>query len=97
MIDEHKIKEKIKVSEFIKELRDYGYNYIESTKHTFLRLSEKQRKIYTEETLKKIIFDEIPLEVGLEKNGNYALIYNFNEGKNHLKILVSLTPMLSKP
>lgn len=92
MLDEHKIKEKIKVSDFIKEVRDYGEDYIESTIHTFIRLSEKQRKIYNEEFLKKIIFNETPLEVGREKNGNYALIYNFNAGKNFLKRLLALTP-----
>jgi hypothetical protein len=53
MLDEHRIIEKIKVSEFIKEVRDYGIDYIETTKHTFFRLEEKQRKIYTEETLKR--------------------------------------------
>ena len=92
MLDDHKTKEKIKVSEFIKKVKDYGENCIESTKHTFFRLNQKQRKIYTEEMLKKIIFNETPLEVIIQKNGNYAIIYNFNEGKNLLKILVSLTP-----
>ena len=92
MFDEHKIKGKIKISDFIKELRDYGYDYIETTKHTFIRLSEKQRKIYTEKVLKNILFNETPLEVHLQKNDNYALIYNFDENKKLLKILVSLTP-----
>ena len=92
MLDDHKIKEKIKVSKFIKEVRDYGSNYIEATEHTFIRLSQKQRKIYTEESLKKIIFNETPLEVSRQKNGNYALIYNFNNDKDLLKILVDLTP-----
>ena len=90
MLDEHKVTEKIKVSEFIKEVKEYGYDYIEATKHTFFRLREKQRKIYTEETLKKIIFNETPIEVGREKNGSYAIIYNFN--KDLLKIIVNLTP-----
>jgi len=92
MLDEHNLKEKIKVSEFIKKIKDYGENNIESTNHTFFRLNQKQRKIYTEEQLKTIIFNDIPVEVGVEKNGNYAVIYNFNEGKNRLKILLDLSP-----
>jgi hypothetical protein len=39
-----------------------------------------------------MIFNETPLEVGREKNGNYAIIYNFNDGKNLLKMIVNLTP-----
>ena len=92
MFDEHKVKEKIKVAEFVRKVKDYGIESIESTAHSFFRLSEKQRKIYTEESLKKIIFNEVPIEVGIEKNGNYALIYNFNAGKELLKILVNFSP-----
>ena len=79
MIDEHNIREKINVSKFIEKLNSYGYDNIEATKHTFFRLSEKQRKIYTEEKLKKIISTERPLEVSLQKNGNYAIIYNLKQ------------------
>ena len=93
MLDEHKVKDKIKVSKFTKELRELGYDYIEATGHTFIRLSQKQRKIYTEESLKKIIFNETPLEVSRQKNGNYALTYNYNEGKDLLKIFVDWTSL----
>jgi uncharacterized protein YfaP (DUF2135 family) len=91
MIEDHNIKEKIKVSEFIKKIKNYCEENIESTDHTFFRLNQKKRKIYTEKMLKTIVFNDIPLEVSIEKNGNYAVIYNFNEGKNKLKILLSLS------
>jgi len=44
MFDEHKLAEKIKISEFIKEVKDYGYDYIETTKHTFFRLRERDKE-----------------------------------------------------
>ena len=92
MLDEHNIKEKIKISEFVKKIKGYGKDNIESTTHTFFRLNQKKRKIYTEEMLKEILFNEAPLEVSIQKNRNYATIYSFNKGQNRLKILVSLTP-----
>ena len=91
MFEEHKIKEKIKISSFINRIKKYGYDNIEATAHTFFRLSEKQRKIYVEEKLKKIIFEEKPLEVSIQKNGNYAVIYTYDAEQKLLKILLDLS------
>ncbi|MBU2652470.1 MAG: hypothetical protein KKA81_16205 [Bacteroidetes bacterium] len=90
MLDEHKIGDKIKVSEFIKRVKQFGIGNIETTAHTFFRLSQRQRKIYTEDSLKEIVFNETPLEIGVEKNGNCAVIYNFDKGEALLKIIISL-------
>ncbi|MCK5624770.1 hypothetical protein KAI04_02930 [Candidatus Pacearchaeota archaeon] len=90
MIEEHKVKDKIKISIFLKKIKEYGYENIEATAHTFFRLSQKQREVYTEEVLKKIIFNEKPLEVSIQKNNNYAVIYLYKENKL-LKILLDLT------
>ncbi len=90
MFEEHKVKGKVKISIFLKKIEEYGYENIEATDHTFFRLSQKQREIYTEEVLKKIIFNEKPLEVCIQKNNNYAVIYLYKENKL-LKILLDLT------
>ncbi len=89
MFDEHKLKEKLKVSTFLRKIKEYGYDNIESTAHTFFRLSQKQRKIYTEEVLKNIIFNEKPIEVGIQNNDNYVPIYIWKENKI-LKIVLGL-------
>ena len=91
MFDEHKIKEKVKVSSFVKKIERYGHSNIETTTHTFFRLSEKQRKIYTEKDLKKIVFEDRPLEVSIQKNGNYAVIYTYDKEQKLLKVLLDLS------
>ena len=91
MLDEHKIEDKIKITTFIEKVKEYGYDNIESTDHTFKRISQKQRKIYTEEELKKIIFNQKPIEVGMQKNKNYAVLYSFKENR-YIKILLDPTP-----
>jgi hypothetical protein len=90
MFNEHKIKGKLKISEFSKLIIKYDDKNIEATGHTFFRLSEKQRKIYTEEELKKIISNDKPIEIGIQNNGNYSVIYNYKE--KYLKILLDFTP-----
>ena len=90
MLEEHKVDDKIKVVAFVERVKAYGYSNIESTNHTFKRLSQKQREVYTEEELKRIIFNEKPLEVGIQKNRNYVVIYNFRLNK-YIRILLDFT------
>lgn len=85
MFDEHKKDGKLKVSRFRESLAKFGEENLETTDHTFFRLSEKQRKIYTEKELKEIIFNNKPLEVIIQKNNNYAAIYNYKN--KFLKII----------
>ncbi len=91
MVREHSVDSKIKISKFMRKIKAYRYENIEATAHTFFRLSEKQRKIYTEKELKDIIFDSKPSEVAIQNNKNYAVIYIHQNGK-YLKILLDLTP-----
>jgi hypothetical protein len=85
MFEEHKKDGKLKISLFLDELNKYGIENIETTDHTFFRLSEKQRKIYNEDELKKVIINNKPIEVVIQKNNNYAAIYNYHN--NFLKII----------
>ena len=90
MLDEHKVVDKLKISTFVQKIKEYGYNNIEATNHTFVRLSSKQRKIYTEKNLKDILFYETPIDVSLQRNNNYAVVYLF-KGTKQLKIMLDLS------
>lgn len=88
MFNETKIEKRVDVEEFMKFIEAYCKEDVECTFHTFFRLSEKQRKIYTCNELKKILMQEKPFLVGIQHNGNYAVFYKY-ENKN-LKMIVNL-------
>lgn len=88
MFNGTRIKKKVNVHEVIEFIKEYKLEDLECTSHTFFRLNEKQRKIYTEEELKKILTQEKPFLVGVQYNDNYALFYKYNN--QNLKIIVNL-------
>ena len=83
-----KIKEKVDVNEFIELIKKYPPEKIKCTEHTFFRLSEKQRKIFTCEELRKILKNKKPFLVGIQRNDNHAAFYNY-QNKN-LKIILRI-------
>lgn len=78
MFGNTKIEKKVDIENFIKSIQQYKRNQIECTSHTFFRLSEKQRKIYTCDELKKIITNKKPFLVGFQYNKNHAVFYKYN-------------------
>jgi len=86
MIWEHNKEEKISIKEFISKIELFKNN-IETTAHTFFRLSEKQRKIYNDSMLKDFLLNKKPLEIWKQKNDNLAVFYDF-EKKAILKIIL---------
>lgn len=72
---------------FLTLLSKYTEDQIEHTIHTFFRLSQKQKQIYTEKELRQIITKEKPFLVGLQYNGNYAAFYLYHN--KTLKIIIS--------
>ncbi len=88
MFEETKIEKKIDVDEFMSFLKEYKPEQIECSSHTFFRLSEKQRKIFTCEELRNILIKEKPFLVGFQYNKNYAAFYK-HQNKN-LKLIVNL-------
>ena len=86
MFGETKIKKRVEVEELIKFIKEYKKEQIECTSHTFFRLSEKQRKIYTCDELRKILTQEMPFLVGFQYNENYAVFYKY-KNKNFKMIL----------
>lgn len=90
MIDGHKIKEKITIKSFLEKLNSYPPKNLNITPHAFFRLSEKQRNLYKEEDLINAIYSIKPLEISIQKNGRYAVIYPFKE--KLLKVLFEIYP-----
>ena len=68
----------------------YSLKNFNVTPHAFFRLSEKQRKLYKKDDLINIIHSTRPIEVSIQKNGRYAVIYPF-EGRL-LKVLFEIYP-----
>jgi len=90
MASGHKIKKKIEVKKFLEMIQEYEKEDLETTNHTFFRLSEKQRKIYTEERIREIICNETPFLTGIQYNSNWALFYRYN--KKIFRIIADLQP-----
>lgn len=71
-------------------IKNFNETTIDCTKHTFFRLGQKQREIYTCDMLKKIILNERPVKVGIQRNRNFASYYRHK--KKLLKIVLSIKP-----
>ena len=88
MIGGTKIKERVEIKKFIELIEGYDYKQIECTAHTFFRLSEKQRKIFTCDDLKRILTTETPFLAGIQYNKNYAVFYKHKD--KNLKIIIGI-------
>lgn len=91
MIREHAMNDKISRKVFLSRIRAYPSESIEITKHALFRLDERQRKIYQQDILKKIIMEKSPLEIVKQQNGNLAVLYPY-ESNRILKIVMNLRP-----
>jgi len=90
MILSHNKKAKVSIKEFSEKITLLKDN-IMTTKHTFFRLSEKQRKVYDEKVIKDILLNQRPLEIWEQENGNNAVFYTFKENKV-IKIILDIQP-----
>ena len=96
MIKGHRIEKFEEVKNFLNRIEAYDETRMESTKHTLFRLSERQRKVFSCENLKRILLHENPLKVGIQYNGNYALYYSGKESSEVIKMIIDLKPSLIK-
>lgn len=90
MFSGNKITKRIEIKEFLEQIREYSKKQIECTNHTFFRLSEEQRKIYTCERLREYLFYEEPFLVGLQDNGNHAVFYKHEKNK-FMRIIIHIS------
>ena len=65
MLNDTKIEKKVKIENYLKIIKRYAKEKIECTEHTFFRLSQKQREIFTCEELNKILLTKKPFLVGI--------------------------------
>ncbi|MBI2147796.1 hypothetical protein HYU19_04975 [Candidatus Woesearchaeota archaeon] len=76
----------ISIDEFITKLSGYKKGVVIS-RHALDRLADTQRNLFKEEELRKILLNETPHKVGIQKNGRYASFYRRKEG--YLRIIFS--------
>ncbi len=88
----HIIHKRLRIKDFVDIIKYYSTEQIKCTDHTFFRLSEKQRKEFLNcEKLKIYITEKIPIFVGIQNNGCYAIYYSFNK-MNALKMILDVKP-----
>ena len=87
----HKIEKKVEVKAFLDTLKSYTKDQINTTDHTYFRLSEKQRKIFKDEVLKEYLLAKIPILVGIQFNGNYAVFYDYSKNEV-LRLMLDIQP-----
>lgn len=92
MIKGHRIESFEDVAIFFERISSFDSAAIECTSHTFFRLSEKQRKIFTCDALKEILLNKMPLKVGVQYNGNYAVFYKAKEKLHVIRIILDFKP-----
>jgi len=79
--------EKADAAQFVERLKCYGPEYVTCSGHTFFRLSRKQRELFNCDSIREILFNNIPVLVGIQHNGCYAAFYKH---KNHRFIRIIL-------
>src|SRR3989338_5492564 len=90
MVEGHKISKKVEADKFLEHIQEYEQENIEITKHTFFHFSDEQRKIYNESWVKEMFFNEIPILVGIQNNGLWALFYKYE--KKIFRFIVDMQP-----
>ncbi len=87
-IESTKIKKKVDIHDFKALIKKYQSDQIICTPHTFFRLGQAQREIYTCEELRKILLLQTPFLAGLQNNRNYAVYYKYQ--KRNLKTILKI-------
>ncbi|HIH04811.1 TPA: hypothetical protein HA372_01770 [Candidatus Woesearchaeota archaeon] len=82
-----KIIEEVDRSHF-EELIDERKDSLRVSPHALDHLSNAQRKIFSEEDLKRIILSERPEGVGRQRNECYAVFYKRKDG--YLKLILNI-------
>jgi hypothetical protein len=89
MLMGNKILDTVEVQDFVEKVKNYGHENIECSSHTFFRLSEKQRALFTCESIKQMLLNDIPVLAGIQHNGCYAVFYK-HENKRFMKIILDM-------
>ena len=87
----HRIEKRIGVKTFLETIKNYNQEQIVTTQHTFFRLNEEERKIFKESVLKEYLTAKIPILVGIQFNGNYAVFYDYSKNEV-LRLTLDIQP-----
>ena len=90
MVEGHRIERKIKVNSFIEMMKHYSIENLQCTIHTFIRLSDKQRKIFKCDNVKEYLLSEIPILVGIQHNKCYAIFYKY-KNQRFIRIIADIS------
>jgi len=63
-------------------------NKVSINPHAYFRLNQMQRKIYKDDILIKVLLEEKPVLIGIQKNKRYAAFFKRKEG--YLKIIFEI-------
>ncbi len=83
-----KIIKEVSISDFKRLLEKYK-SKISISGHALDHLSDAQRKILTEQQLLKILLNEKPEGIGVQKNSNYSVFYRRKWG--YLRIILNIS------
>ena len=87
----HKLEKRISIEKFLDTIKNYTNEQILTTEHTFFRLDEEERKIFKESVLKEYLTTRIPILVGIQFNGNYAVFYDYSKNEV-LRLMLDIQP-----
>ncbi len=88
MIRGHRIEKKVETSTFLDSIKEFTEEQICTTKHTFFRLNEEERKVFKDKLIKEYILAQTPILVGIQYNGNHAVFYKYS--KETLKLILDI-------
>ncbi len=91
MITGHKIGKSVDIKIFLETIKNYTEEQIVTTKHTFFRLAEKQRKIFKDIIIKNYLLIKEPRLVGIQNNNLYAVFYDYHKDEA-LKLILDIQP-----
>ena len=91
MVKGHRIEKRVEVKTFLGTIKNYTNEQIITIQHTFFRLNEQQRKIFKESVLKEYLLAKIPILVGIQFNGNYAVFYDYSKNEV-LRLMLEIQP-----
>lgn len=86
----HRIEKKIEIEDFLDIINNIDEKEINTTDHTFFRLSETQRKVFKDRILKDFIKGQNPILVGIQYNGCYTAFYNYSKDEA-LRVIMDIT------
>ncbi len=89
MLIGNRMREKIELQDFVSMVKNYGSENIECSSHTFFRLSEKQRTIFTCENIRQTLLNDIPVLAGIQYNGCHSAFYK-HKNKRFMKIILDI-------